>query len=509
MDNRPFDNVAVRLRAGRLALSSVLPPFRSAYWKDAEVLKSELGLTGVALGSLGTSRAAQERFLERLAARTAEGAAFRPESIGYGARAGQVIALEEFRSGYRLVKLLGKSSREVVLGALEAVCGQVATRGRIEVHFRQWDEAGAGFDGLEAAASVVAFLRGAGRYGAPVILFSDLRGVVAELWRFVYDRPLLRLAWVASELVTCAGPDEFEGLRRSSAALKNLREISDGGLWPHVVLPVSSANVSALPWIVAGLLELTRGGSIDIVPACLLPGLHIEVRPPEPAAYAQALLELYADPVTPLRRISPLSWVAARMDSQSPLPCSPATAGAEVAVLPDGELYASEFGVGVERWRIGNVLKESESLRWERLDATPEIFSYPGHVARCRGCDWRFRCGGLHAAVFVLEAQHQARPAYSGEPKPRPPDRQADGGQAPPRHLGAAASAAAASPPQNGRCDGASNLLAELYCEPRRRLFEEMLWSKMEAVTGQPRRGRERLELSGQGVGYVPVAHPA
>jgi len=433
-------------------------------------------LAEISMETLGASRAAQERFLERLAARAPDAAAFRPERIRFGAGPGDVGRREEFRSHYRLVKFLGRCSREVLLGTLETVGRQLAARARIEAHFREWDVPGAGFGGAEAVCDACSLLRAMGCYGAPLVLFSDLQKPDAGLWQFVYEHPVVRIAWVASELLACAGAPEFEAICHTSPALKNLREISDGGLWPQVVLPVSAANVRALPELVGGLLELTRGASIEMLPTTLLPAFKQRAPPPEVGEYVEALLQIYAAPSTPLHLVSPLSWVSARIDSEVAMISSAASAGAEIVVLPDGELYASEFGAGIERWRLGNVLKDRENLRWERLDVIPEALSCSGQPQRCRACDWRFRCGGLDASAFMLEERRQVQ-----------------------------AQAAASEEAPWGT--GWPGPLAELHCAPRKRLFEEMLWGSAEAAArGRTSGARERLELSDEGVGYVPVA---
>jgi radical SAM protein with 4Fe4S-binding SPASM domain len=391
---------------------------------------------------------------------------FRPERIAFSAPAAEVRGREQFRSRYRLVKFLGKCSRDVVSGVLEIVGKQLAARSSIEVHFRQWDAASAGQDGLEAIRDICGILRGMGRFGAPLVLFSDLQELHPELWQFVYERPVIRVAWLASELLACAGQNGFEDVCHSSAALKNLREMSEGGLWPHVVLPVSGANVGVLPELVASLLELTRGATIEIVPVSFLPGLKEPGAPPEVTEYVEALLKLYMAPNAPLRLASPLSWVSERMDSEAAMMSSPASAGAEVAVLPDGNLYANEFGVGIDRWHLGNVLTDGENLRWERLDVMPEALIYSKQPERCQQCDWRYRCGGLDASVYLRAEKLE----------------EANGG------------------------DGLGPL-AELYCAPRKRLFEEMLWGSVEAsAQGQSTRLRERIELSDAGIGYMPVA---
>ena len=48
--------------------------------------------------------------------------------------------------------------------------------------------------------------------------------------------------------------------------------------------------------------------------------------------------------------------------------------------------------------------------------------------------------------------------------------------------------------------------LFDLYCAPRKRLFEEILWDSTEAAAkGQNRPGRERIELREDGLDFTPV----
>ena len=125
----PFDNIALRVRGKRLALSSGLPPFRAAYWREADVLAAQLGLADLPLEALGASHAVQARFLDLLSGSIQEGGAFRPAQIGYSAPAAELRRREEFRSRYRLVKLLGKCSREPCAGRLTARTGAPETFG--------------------------------------------------------------------------------------------------------------------------------------------------------------------------------------------------------------------------------------------------------------------------------------------------------------------------------------------------------------------------------------------
>jgi hypothetical protein len=88
-----------------------------------------------------------------------------------------------------------------------------------------------------------------------------------------------------------------------------------------------------------------------------------------------ALLGIYRDKNIPLDLISPLSWVSARVRAEEPLVNSAASAGAKLVVLPNGDIYAGGTGIGLERWRIGNIFEEESKLRWERLDVIPEMQS--------------------------------------------------------------------------------------------------------------------------------------
>jgi radical SAM protein with 4Fe4S-binding SPASM domain len=143
---------------------------------------------------------------------------------------------------------------------------------------------------------------------------------------------------------------------------------------------------------------------------------------------------------------------------------SPAGVGAELAVLPDGDMYAGESLAGLDPWRLGNVLKDGTDLRWERLDSISEMAGYSLKPAKCAGCPWRYRCGGVDASILLLEE----RLAPNG----------AQGGAA----------------------------LREFYCSARERLFEEMLWGSVEAAgSGKPRQGRERVQLRQDGIDFSAV----
>ena len=216
----------------------------------------------------------------------------------------------------------------------------------------------------------------------------------ASLWEFIYERPRVRIGWLAGT-GRLPGPGRSGAWRQGSVALANL-EIGNAGLWPHVVLPVTGANVKVLPDLVLALLEATRGGSVEIMPAGFMPtrlsrgdvpdrgdrGGALPLTPPartkplrrgegpalspgdlsrmggderhspdakarpgpserapashwerqrltglnrddtNPASVEEhvgALMEIYRNPRIPLRLVSPLSWVAARVGSQAAL----------------------------------------------------------------------------------------------------------------------------------------------------------------------------------------------
>lgn len=181
----------------------------------------------------------------------------------------------------------------------------------------------------------------------------------------------------------------------------------------------------------------------------------------------------------PLKLVSPLSWVSARVDSPLPLLGSPASAGAEVAVLPNGELYAGESAVGLERWRLGNATENPKDIRWERLDFVAEAFSNATMPEKCKRCDWRYRCGGVDASALLLP---EARRQQSGN------------------------GARGLSARQDEAADQEPTPLFELCCAPRKRLFEEMIWDSAEAAAMARNRGpRERLELRPDGIDFIPV----
>ena len=483
-----FDNVAVRMRGDQCAVFSVAPPLEVACWGDVRALGTQLGLPQLSEPAL-SDRGAQGAFLKALADGDRNCGVFRPARIGFPSWSGEIMKREAFRQRHRLAIFLGDCSREVTFRALEIVTGQIRRGGTIDVEWKQWDALADWRLRERRVNEICAYLWQTRQYRGSLTLFSELQHFNSALWEFVYDRPRVRLAWVAAEFVSCRSTKDVQDVCQKSLAFKNLVTISNIGVWPHLVLPVSDANAKVLPELVLTLLEATRGGSIDLVPAPLA-ALEMEAVCLAVKTYLDALVNVYRDPLIPLRLVSPLSWVASRLNARSPLVTSPADAGTEVAVLPNGDLYASEAAVGMQGWRLGNVLQDGEEMRWERLDIMPEAFSNALKPERCRNCDWRYRCGGVDAAVLLLEKRRASSLTSPAEYK-----------QTPPGESRAPAATGMHDTPLNG-----GSTLTELYCEPRKKLFEEMLWGSLEAATVRQRRHtRERIELRADGIEFATV----
>jgi radical SAM protein with 4Fe4S-binding SPASM domain len=473
-----------------------------AFWRNAEELLSQLGLEDISIEDLDSSREAQGRLLSRLSSRIVERDVFLPGNVGFRTGPTDIRHLTFSRGRSRVVKFLARCSRELVLGVLDAVGTELASGGRIEVHLQNLELTTESRNEIEGIGEICAFLRDKRQLGGVVIMSGALPKVDSKLWEFIYDRSFIHVGWLAVDLLNCGDLQRFVELCGESVSLRNLRQMGEEGIWPQVVQPVSGTNVRILPEMVLRLLELTRGAKIEIVPAPFLPGLDGQAGAPGLEDYVAALMELYLDSRTPSRFVSPLSWVSERMDSEATLIGSSASAGSEIAVLPDGDLYASEYGVGLRPWHLGNVLKGGQNLRWERLDALPEALIYSQQPEQCRACVWRYRCGGLDASVFLLEERlHAVLGVACG---PQPPQREGKNGE----HKESGSPLLKSSTGEAG-ANGLwpDRSLAALYCEPRRRLFEEMLWDYVEAAAQkQPQQPRERIKLSDEGIQYSPLA---
>jgi radical SAM protein with 4Fe4S-binding SPASM domain len=128
-------------------------------------------------------------------------------------------------------------------------------------------------------------------------------------------------------------------------------------------------------------------------------------------------------------------------------------------VLPNGDLYPGEGSVGSRRWRLGNVLDDA-NIKWELLDVIAEVRSASLQAVECTQCPWRYRCGGLNAWAGTL---HQ-------------------------------------NPGPEQGCHW-----RDLYCLPRKRLFEELLWQSANSVASGVGQGKkELLELKPDGITFAP-----
>jgi hypothetical protein len=269
--NGGFDSVVVLRRGNRCLVGSVCPPFGAAYWPDLGALAKELGLgriDGAALGRPGPRAA----FLAALAEQGGMGPAFRPACVGCRTPPEEIRRREGFRRRNQRVVFQGDCPRQVVLAALELAARRVRRGATVSAQFKGWDALAAWPEGSERIRDAASYLYQSWQRRASFLVYSELRELPTDQWAFVYDLPSLRVAWVAWELLGCRRPADFDRRGQRSAALRNLGEMGGQGLWPHVVLPVSEANVLALPDLAQGLLEVTRGGSIELAPVGLLAG---------------------------------------------------------------------------------------------------------------------------------------------------------------------------------------------------------------------------------------------
>jgi radical SAM protein with 4Fe4S-binding SPASM domain len=408
----------------------VAAPFSTVYWSEVEKVVQELGLPHITGESLSQSPS-QHVLLSALAEKLPGAEAFRPGTIGFKREAAEIRSREQFRASRCAVTFLGNCSRTVVLVTLNLLTRRLAEQnGAIDVQFKQWDALSDWRQGKERLRDVLNCLGLTEGRGGSLMFFSCLREIPDGFGEFIYDQPRVRLGWMASNLAQCGDMAQFERCLGEDVSLKNLETLANQGIWPHIVLPITPANTPNLSKLVPALAELTRGGTIDLVPAPLLNGGD-DAPAPGVEEYVAALLAIYRDSRIPLRMVAPQSWVADRVESQSSMASSLDAAGAAVAVLANGDVYAGEAAVGLKDWHLGNILQEGEALRWERLDAVPEVFSASTKPEQCKACDWRYRCGGVDASVML---RREKSPATGWE------------------------------------------TLFELYCAPRLALFEEELW---------------------------------
>jgi len=456
----------VRLRGKRCIVSTVRRPFMTGYWPDISVVFRELGLAQMSVSSL-EHLDVQNQFLCALAGTASEAAVFKPAMIGFKWSAADMRSREQLRAAHTSATFLGDCSRQVITAALRALAQQVGGKNSlIDVQFKQWDLFGDWQRGKESLNDVFnSFYSTEQRLGS-LMFFSSFQETPEQLWEYIYDRPQVRIGWIANDLATCSDLAQLEHYRRKNPALKNLETQANTGLWPHVILPATQTNTKILPALVAALAEITRCGTIEIIPARLMP--ECGAGPLFSAEeYVTALLAIYKDDRIPLRMVGPQLWVADRIDRDDSLASSLQSAGASIAVLANGDMYAGEASVGLDAWRIGNVLEESDALRWERLDAIPEAFSSSTAPSQCRSCEWRYRCGGVDCSISLLNERQSGQPA-----------------------------------------DWES--LFQLYCAPRKALFEEALWDSVaNSVQAGNGRARELIECHETGINLRPAPLPA
>ena len=452
-----FDNVMVRLIGTRCIVSTVGRPFMTGYWPDIGVVFRELGLKQTSVSSL-ENRDVQNRFLSALADTVSGVAAFKPATIGFKWSAADLRSRERLRAAHTSATFFGNCSGKVITAALSALARQLGDKNSvIDVQFKQWDPFADWQIGKERLNDVFNSFNSTEQRLGSVLLFSNFQETPGQLWEYIFDRPQVRIGWIANELAACSDLAQLERCRRENPALKNLEAVANTGLWPHIILPATRANTKILPSLVTALAEITRCGTIEIIPARLMPegGADPLFSVEE---YVTALLAIYKDDRIPLRMVAPQLWIAERIDRDDPLPSSLQSAGASIAVMANGDMYPGEASVGLDAWRIGNILEEGDVLRWERLDAIPEVFSSSIVPSQCRSCEWRYRCGGVDCSISLLNQRQSGQPA-----------------------------------------DWES--LFQLYCAPRKVLFEEAIWDSVaNSVQAGKARPRELIECHQTGV---------
>jgi radical SAM protein with 4Fe4S-binding SPASM domain len=481
-----FDNVLLRTRGEGCLLSSVARPFTTVYWPELSAVLHEVGLDGEMGGTLERP-GARERFLLAVTAKDL-GERFKPGRIGFARGPDELRAAEKYRQSHRVVTLMGPCPSRVALRAIELAASQVRPGAVVDVQIRDWDALAERRSAWDFIAGVCAFLYRTQGLTGQVTIFSQLKKVDDGLAEFIYHYPMVRVAWVAEELLPCVDEQSAGDLLRQCPALANLRRISDAGLWPHIVLPVGRSNVQVLEELVVALINESHGGSLELAPIEFLApttparlkgmvrseslGAGLADADPAPAIeeYSETLLRIWRNRQIPIDRVSPLSWVATRVNSEGPLPISAMDAGVAIAVLPNGDIYCGEWSVGLGEWRLGNVLEEDRKIRWERLDILPETLLRSPKAQKCRTCEWRYRCGGAPSSLALL-AKRDGLPVGEG---------------------------------------GASSIpdpVFDLYCEPRRRLFEELIWEWADAgMRGTVRQQVEGVELTKTGVEFAALA---
>ncbi len=458
------DNMLMRGRGKSAILATVEPRFRTAYWPDIKAVLDELGFHDLTAAALEQPETLAQ-FLNSLARKSPEYRIFTPGRTGFQDRSDDIRHRETLRQTQGMIVYIGKGSREVALGALELFAQRLAARGSMAIQFKQWDPLSDWKTGKQRLGEVLHFLFQTLRRQGSITCYSELNEIDQGWWEFLFNHPRVRIAWEAQALGRCAEMAQFEAYALESLPFKNLVKISQAGAWAHVVVPVTRMNIGILPDLVLALSEATRGATMELKPVL---GIDGNEGPPAAHDFTEAILTIYQNPRIPLREVYPLSWVAARIDADQPLVSSNFAAGAEIAVLANGDLYAGEAAVGLEAWKLGNMADDPQEIRWERLDLLAESFSKAMKPTVCQACDWRYRCGGCDASIQLKAVHSNARNAPSVE---------------------------LAAEPE-----------FQLYCAPRKALLEAMLWDASTATAqGVQRRSRELIELHQSGIDYIPA----
>jgi radical SAM protein with 4Fe4S-binding SPASM domain len=368
------------------------------------------------------------------------------------------------------------------MATLELAARRIRRGGQLDVTFRHWDCLANWPIGRECIRDLTTYVHQTRELRGSITIFSRVHEVNPAIWEFLYDNSFVRLGWVWTGLSDYEKGADIDDGHTENPSFKLLQTFSDLGFTPQVVVPVSRTHVKEVPSVVQALVDATHGGSIQILPVSNVrrgesptwdsaglvqraPEARAQFDVPTSSEYTEALLEIYRNPRVPLHSVSPLNWVAERIECETSLISSWAAVGAELAVVPNGDIYAGENSVGLKQWYLGNVLEGLGNVCWERLDAIAENSSYSLMPKGCKACAWRYRCGGMDQAVAQMDEQRLA----SGRPGPS---------------------------------------LADLYCHPRKALFEDLLWDSLRSDYRKHQiRTRERVQIANDTIAFHAVSN--
>ena len=449
-----FDNVLIRIRGQECLATSVLPGSAMAHWPNFPQLLAELGMGDLSLESF-SERSQQRLFLARLVARFPQSEELKPDVIGYKLRAKDIILRQQFQENHVSIIFLRRCSAQLVLETLEALVGRLNPFAHVDVWLCEWDALCRWERERQLLEDILNYVQVRAGANCTITAFSHFLVIPPDLGDFVLKHPSVRFFCDAREISQTNNMGDFDRLCNESATMCNLRDLVNQGIWPTLNVPVSLTNVGILPSQVLALADATRGGRIRLIPATSS-SAHV---PPSIDDYTSALLGIYRDERIPLRNVTPQSWVAARIDADVSLVTSPESAGAAVTVLPNREIYAGEHAVGNQSWRLGKI--GNQPLQWERLDAMAEAGITRARTPECQTCDWRFRCGGLDSSVWLVQGA------------------------------------------QKGDSSNDCQTTFDLYCKPRKALFEEAIWDSVKHSSNLGgAKSRELLDLAEDKVSF-------